>query len=132
MKQSHGSASQLSGAKKEAIDAYEKAISRAEKRLAVNPMENNVLAFSASYNAMAGHKETARNQIEKALALAPSEAEVRMQAALVYNQLGEVDHCLSSLEKAVALGYARQLIRDTPDFDHLHGNARFKKLAQIT
>ena len=120
-----------SGAKKEAIDAYEKAISRAEKRLAVNPTESNVLAFSASYNAMAGHKETARNQIEKALALAPSEAEVRMQAALVYNQLGEVDHCLSSLEKAVALGYARQLIRDTPDFDHLHGNARFKKLAQI-
>jgi serine/threonine protein kinase/tetratricopeptide (TPR) repeat protein len=121
-----------SGAKKNAIEAYEKAISRAEKRLAVNPMDSDVFAFSASYNAMAGHKEAARNQIEKALALAPSEAEVRMRAALVYNQLGELDHCLSSLEKAVALGYARQLIRDTPDFDHLHGNARFKKLAQIT
>lgn len=121
-----------SGAKKKAMDAYEKAISRAQKRLAVNPNESNVLAFSASYNAMAGHKEAARNQIEKALALAPSEAEVRMRAALVYNQLGEVDRCLSSLEKAVALGYARQLIRDTPDFDHLRGNARFKKLTQTT
>jgi tetratricopeptide (TPR) repeat protein len=120
------------GAKKKAIDAYEIAISRAGKRLAVNPMESNVLAFSASYNAMAGHTETARNQIEKALALAPSEAEVRMRAALVYNQLGDMDRCLSSLEKAVGLGYATQLIRDTPDFDHLHGNARFKKLAQIT
>lgn len=120
------------GAKKKAIDAYENAISRAGKRLAVNPMESNVLAFSASYNAMAGHTETARNQIEKALALAPSEAEVRMRAALVYNQLGDMDRCLSSLEKAVGLGYATQLIRDTPDFDHLHGNARFKKLAQIT
>lgn len=120
------------GAKSKAIDAYENAISRAGKRLAVNPMESNVLAFSASYNAMAGHTETARNQIEKALALAPSEAEVRMRAALVYNQLGDTDRCLSSLEKAVGLGYATQLIRDTPDFDHLHGNARFKKLAQIT
>jgi serine/threonine protein kinase/Tfp pilus assembly protein PilF len=118
--------------KKKAIDAYEKAISRAEKRLAVNPMEGNVLAFSAVYNAMVGHVETARNQIEKAVALAPSEAEVRMRAALVYNQLGEMDRCLSSLEKAVALGYATQLIRDTPDFDQLHSNARFKKLAQIT
>jgi len=54
-----------------------------------------------------------------------------MRAALVYNYLGDVDRCLSSLEKAVELGYARQVIRDTPDFDHLNGNARFKKLAQI-
>ena len=81
---------------------------------------------------MAGHLEIARNQLEKALALAPSEPEVRMRAALVYNRLGDMDRCLSSLEKAVELGYAKRVIRDTPDFDHLHGNARFKKLAQVS
>lgn len=119
-----------SGAKVKAVEAYENAISRAAKRLAVNPAESNIMAFSASYNAMAGHAEAARNQIERALALAPSEPEVRLRAALVYNRLGDMDRCLASLEKAIKLGYAKSVVLDTPDFDHLHGNAKFKEITQ--
>jgi eukaryotic-like serine/threonine-protein kinase len=114
-----------------AIAAYENAIARAEKKLEVNPKDTIVLAFLADYNAMSQNRQKAVEEIEQALALAPADGEVRMRAAIVYNQLGDTDRCLASLEKAVAVGYSAQTIRDTPDFDHLHGNAQFRALARL-
>jgi tetratricopeptide (TPR) repeat protein len=114
----------------QAIQAYERAIARAEKKLEVNPKDTTVLAFLADYNAMSGHHQKAVEQIEQAMALAPENGEIRVRAAIVYNQLGDVDACLVSLEKAVAIGYSPQVIRDTPDFDHLHSNSRFQVLVQ--
>lgn len=113
-----------------ATTAYENAIARATKRLEVNPKDDFTLAFLADYNAMVGHREKALEQIERALALAPSEGEVRMRAGIVYNKLGDSERCLASLEKAVEVGYSSQVIRDTPDFNHLRSNVRFKKLTE--
>jgi eukaryotic-like serine/threonine-protein kinase len=118
------------GRPSEAIAAYQKAIDRAEKKLEVNPKDSTVLAFSAEYNAMSGHRQKAVEQIEQALAFAPADGEVRLRAAIVYNQLGDTERCLASLEKAVALGVSAQVIRDTPDFDHLHSNSRFQRLVR--
>jgi serine/threonine protein kinase/tetratricopeptide (TPR) repeat protein len=114
-----------------AIAAYENAIARAEKKLEVNPKDTIVLAFLADYNAMSGHPKKAVQEIEQALALAPADGEVRLRAAIAYNQFGNTDRCLASLEKAVAVGYSAQVIRDTPDFDHLHNNPRFRALARL-
>ena len=114
-----------------AIAAYENAIARAEKKLEVNPKDTIVLAFLADYNAMSGHPKKAAQEIEQALALAPADGEVRLRAAIAYNQFGNTDRCLASLEKAVAVGYSAQVIRDTPDFDHLHSNPRFRALARL-
>jgi len=114
-----------------AIAAYENAIARAEKKLEVNPKDTIVLAFLADYNAMSRHRNKAVGEIEQALALAPADGEVRLRAAIVYNQFGDTDRCLASLEKAVAVGYSAQVIRDTPDFDHLHNNPRFRALARL-
>jgi tetratricopeptide (TPR) repeat protein/TolB-like protein len=117
--------------KSKAIAAYENAIARAEKKLEVNPKDTIVLAFLADYNAMSGHPKKAAQEIEQALALAPADGEVRLRAAIAYNQFGNTDRCLASLEKAVAVGYSAQVIRDTPDFDHLHNNPRFRALARL-
>jgi serine/threonine-protein kinase len=114
-----------------AMTAYENAIARAKKKLEVNPKDATVLAFSADYNAMSGHSDKAVEEIEQAMALAPADGEVRFRAAIVYNQLKATDRCLASLEKAVAAGYSPQVIRDTPDFDHLHDSPRFRALAQL-
>ncbi len=114
-----------------AIAAYENAIVRAEKRLEVNPNDAIVLAFLADYNAMSRHRNKAAKEIEQAIASAPADGEVRLRAAIVYNQFGDTDRCLASLEKAVAAGYSAQLIRDTPDFGHLHNNPQFRALAQL-
>jgi serine/threonine-protein kinase len=108
--------------------AYENAIARIGKKLEVNPKDALLLAFSADYDAMSGKRDKALAQIEHALALAPNDGEVRLRAAIVYNRFGDTNRCLSSLETATSLGYSPQLIRDTPDFDHLHTNARFRAL----
>jgi serine/threonine protein kinase/tetratricopeptide (TPR) repeat protein len=116
------------GQRPKAIAAYENAIKRAAKRLLVNPKDATVLAYSADYNAMSGHRTKAVQEIERALALAPADGEVRFRAAIAYNQFGETDRCLASLEKAITTGYSAQVIWDTPDFDHLHTNPRFRAL----
>ena len=115
----------------EAVAAYGKAIVICESKLQVNPKDATVLAFLADYNAMSQHHGKAVEQIERAIALAPEDGEVRLRAALVYNQLGDTEPCLASLEKAVAVGYSAEVIRDTPDFDHLHSNPRFRALAHL-
>jgi serine/threonine protein kinase/tetratricopeptide (TPR) repeat protein len=119
------------GRRSQAIAAYEKAITRAEKKLEVNPKDTTVLAFLADYNAMSRHPQKAVQEIEQALALAPADGEVRLRAAIVYNQLDDPERCLASLEKAVAAGYSAQAIRDTPDFDHFHRNPRFQALTHL-
>jgi serine/threonine protein kinase/tetratricopeptide (TPR) repeat protein len=116
------------GQRSKAIAAYDNAITRAEKRLKVNPKDTTVLAFLADYNAMTGHQKKAVQEIEQALALAPADGEVRLRAAIAYNQFRDTDRCLASLEKAVSVGYSAQVIWDTPDFDHLHNNPRFRAL----
>jgi thioredoxin-like negative regulator of GroEL len=80
---------------------------------------------------MSRHQQKAVEQIEKAIALAPEDGEVRFRAAIVYNQLGDTERCLASLETAVAGGYSAEVIRDTPDFDRLHSNLRFRALAHL-
>lgn len=114
-----------------AISAYEKAIAIGERKLQVNPKDTTVLAFLADYNAMSRHQQKAVEQIERAIALAPADGEVRLRAAVVYNQLGDTEGCLGSLEKAAAVGYSAAAIRDTPDFDHLHSNPRFRALVHL-
>lgn len=119
------------GSRAHSIAAYETAIARGDEKLRVNPKDTTVLAFLADYNAMSGHQQKAVEQIERAIALAPQDGEVRMRAAIIYNQLGDTERCLASLEKAVAAGYSAGVIRDTPDFDHLHSNARFRALTHL-
>ena len=119
------------GRRSEARTAYEKAIARANLKLEVNPKDAIVLAFLADYNAMSGHQQKAVEQIEQAMALASEDGEIRLRAAIVYNQLGDTERTLASLQKAVAVGYSAQVIRDTPDFDHLHGDPRFRALVHL-
>ena len=118
------------GQRSKAIEAYENAIKRVAKRLEVNPKDAIALAYSSDYNAMSGHPKEAVQEIERALALAPADGEVRLRAAIAYNQFGDTNLCLVSLEKAVAVGYSVQVIWDTPDFDHLHDDSRFRALTR--
>lgn len=119
------------GHSSEAVKAYEKAIFLAGKKLEVNPKDSTVLAFSADYNAMCQHRQIALRQIEQALALAPMDGDVRFRAAIVYNQFGDTERCLASLDKALAVGYSAKVIQDTPDFDRLRSNARFRRVVHL-
>ncbi len=109
--------------------AYGRAIELANESIQVNPRNAELISYIAGYYAMSGQHLAAVHDIQQALQISPDNAEVLASAAQVYKQLGETDECLRYLEKAVAAGYSATTIRDTPNFDSLHGQERFERLA---
>src|ERR1700692_1778787 len=111
-----------------ANSAYQKAIDLANARLQVNPRDALTLAFTADSCALMDQIGRAREKLARALETAPSDADVLFRAAILYNQFGNSDKTLDFLTKSVAAGYSRTVIRDTPDFDRLKDDARFRAL----
>ena len=68
------------------------------------------------------------DDLKRALSLASLNPEVQFNAALIHFQFGDTEQALDWLEKAVHGGYPSSWVRDTPNFDTLHANARFQKL----
>ena len=116
---------QIPPRRSEAFAAYRKAIELANARLQVNPRDPVLLAYASDYYAMLGEEKPARDLLNRALALASSDSDVLFRAAILYNHFGDMPRTLEYLEKAEAAGYPRNLVRDTPDFDHLRGDSRF-------
>jgi tetratricopeptide (TPR) repeat protein len=119
---------QIPSQRAEAKKAYQKAIDLANKRLDVNPRDAYILAFSADYYAMLDKESEAKEQLARALDAAPTNAEVLFRAAILYNHFKDNEKTLDFLAKSVAAGYSRTAVRDTPDFDHLESNIRFRAL----
>jgi tetratricopeptide (TPR) repeat protein/TolB-like protein len=119
---------QISERRAEAKSAYQKAIELAKLRLEVNPQDATILAFIADYYAMLDQEREAREQMARALQTAPEDADVLFRGAILYNHFGDSRKTLDFLTKSVAAGYSRTLIRDTPDFDHLKDDQRFRAL----
>jgi tetratricopeptide (TPR) repeat protein len=119
---------QIPARRAEAKSAYQKAIDLANARLEVNPRDALTLAFTADYCAMLDREGQAREKLGRALETSPSDADVLFRAAILYNHFGNSDKTLEFLAKSVAAGYSRTVIRDTPDFDRLKGEQRFRAL----
>jgi len=119
---------QIPDRRSEARRAYQKAIELAQSRLDVNPREASSLAFTADYYAMLDQERQARERLARALEIAPTDADVLFRAAIVHNHFGDKEKTLSLLAKSVANGYSRTVIRDTPDFDRLTDDRRFRAL----
>jgi tetratricopeptide (TPR) repeat protein len=116
------------GRRAEASRAYQTAISLALSKLEINPQAADILAYLADYYAMMEDRPSAFSYLRRALKGAPSDPEVLFRASLVYNHFSETEQALAVMEKAVAAHYSRTVIRDTPDFQPLQRNARFRAL----
>jgi serine/threonine protein kinase/tetratricopeptide (TPR) repeat protein len=119
---------QIPSRRTEAANAYRKAIELARPRLEVNPKDSFTLAFTADYYAMLNDERQAREQLGRALEIAPADPDVLFRAAILHNHFGDKTKTLDFLDKAVAAGYSRTVIRDTPDFDSLKDDLRFRAL----
>jgi eukaryotic-like serine/threonine-protein kinase len=119
---------QIPSRRTEAADAYRKAIELAKPRLEVNPKDSFTLAFTADYYAMVNDERPAREQLGRALEISPADPDVLFRAAILHNHFGDKAKALDFLEKSVAAGYSRTVIRDTPDFDSLQDDSRFRAL----
>lgn len=116
------------GHREEASAAYRTAITLARKKLEVNPKDANILAYIAVYSAMLEDRQQASADLHKALALAPTDPDVMFRAALVNNRNGDANQTIEWLKKSMDAGYSPTTVRDTPDFDHLNDNPRFRAL----
>jgi len=119
---------QIPARREEALSAYRKAIDLARPRLELNPKDSFTLAFIADYYALVDQEQQAREHMVRALQIAPTDADVLFRAAILYNHFRDAEKTLDFLRKSVAAGYSRNLIRDTPDFDHLKDDPRFRAL----
>ncbi|HEY6904375.1 MAG TPA: tetratricopeptide repeat protein, partial [Candidatus Acidoferrales bacterium] len=114
----------------QAEQAYRKTISLANQALRVNPRDAYALGVVAYCHAMLGERKPAFDYLRRGLKLAPQDSEMRFKAALIYNQFGDTAQALSWLMKALAGGFSSTIVRDTPNFDLLRSNPRFKALFQ--
>ena len=119
---------QIPSRRSEALHAYDKAIELANAKIEINPRDASALACVADYNAMLGKKAAAMADLHRALAAAPTDADVHFRAAILYNHFGDAGNTMKLLKQAVDLGFSANVIRDTPDFDHLKNDARVREL----
>jgi serine/threonine-protein kinase len=112
----------------QAGSAYRKALALGEEQRKINPRNPNMLSYLAEYHAMMGESAPARATIAQALQLAPNDPEVLCYAGMVYAQAGDNGKAIDALQHAIAAGYPPAGIRDTPNFDRLESDPRFKAL----
>jgi tetratricopeptide (TPR) repeat protein len=119
---------QIPARRAEATNAYQKALDLTNARLQVNPRDAVTQAFAADYNAMIDRESQAKEEMARALQGAPADADVLFRAAILYNHFGEADKAIDFLGKSVTAGYSRTVIRDTPDFERIREDRRFRAL----
>jgi eukaryotic-like serine/threonine-protein kinase len=120
------------GERQKARTAYEKAIALAKPELAVNSRDPDLLNALAKYYAMTDDRVHSLAYLNQAVAGSKSNKEVLFSAATIYNHFGDKGEALEWLGKALRAGYSPGMARQQPDFDNLHGDARFEDLLKST
>jgi tetratricopeptide (TPR) repeat protein len=116
------------GTRDRSAGAYQKALSLGEGERKVNPRNAHLLSYLAGYRAMIGEVRPSHENIAEALRLMPGDPEVLYYAGFVYAQLGEKEKAINALQRSVAAGYSPAIVRDTPNFEVLRDDPRFRAL----
>jgi eukaryotic-like serine/threonine-protein kinase len=114
--------------RREAEDAYKRAIELAQQTLAVNPRDAVTLGNLASYYSSLGNDELAVDSLNRALKIAPKDPDVLFDAALIYSGTSNGQLALRYIRMALDQGLAPTLVRDAPAFDSLRGSPQFDSL----
>ena len=113
-----------------AAQAYRQANSLALEALRVNRRDAYALGVLAYCNAMLENRKQALDYLDEGLQMAPEEPEMRFKAAIVYTQLGNASLGFEWLKKSLDVGFSPTIVRDTPNFDALRPDPRFKALIE--
>jgi Flp pilus assembly protein TadD len=119
---------QMSGREKDAVAAYQHAISLARLELSVNSKDPENLSKLAYYYARVGDRLKARDLAAQASAIGSDSIYVHYYVSLTLLEDGNVKGAMDALEKAVELGYPVQLVRTGPEFIKLREDKRFQRL----
>jgi serine/threonine protein kinase/tetratricopeptide (TPR) repeat protein len=123
-----GEAYYLDGKRSQAHVAFERGITIASGELAVNDHDPVLLRDLANYYAMVDDRDHAVAYLSRELDQSKSDKDALFSAAAIYNRLGDKGLALEWLSKALRAGYSPEMVRQQPDLDNLHGDARFEDL----
>ncbi|HMF95353.1 MAG TPA: winged helix-turn-helix domain-containing protein [Vicinamibacterales bacterium] len=113
----------------EGREATREGVRRAERVLALNPVDARALSMGSSNLAIVGQTERALEWSQRSLDLYPNDMSVLFNATCLRAILGMKEEALEVLERAVALGYGqRDWLEHDPDYDILRDDVRFHKL----
>jgi serine/threonine protein kinase/Tfp pilus assembly protein PilF len=117
------------GLKAEAIAAYRRGLSAAEKHLELHPDDSRALYFGANALSQLGEPTKSMEWAGRALQFEGEEPQVLYNVACVYALLGEADKAVDCLEKSVTLGWGqREWMQHDPDLASLRDHPRFRAL----
>jgi serine/threonine-protein kinase len=123
-----GEAYYLDGQRTKSHDAFEHAIAIAKGELAVNNRDPELLKALANYSCMVDDRAHSLAYISQAVEYSKSDKDSLFSAAIIYNHMGDKGQALEWLGKALRAGYSPGMVRQQPDLDNLHGDARFEDL----
>jgi serine/threonine-protein kinase len=112
----------------EAKRNYQHTIEMISPRAQLDPKDARTLVYLGGFLAMQGKNQEALQDAQKAVRETPMDPEVLFRAAVVCNQVGKPEQALIYLKKAVEQRYSKPVIRDSPEFQILQGNAEFQAL----
>jgi serine/threonine-protein kinase len=114
--------------KNNSLTTYQKAIDLAERQLAVNPQDANVLSSLAGYYAKINNRSKADSLLQKTALLKEYDVDVIFTVASVYEQLENRDKALDWIRTALQKGYSPFTIDHYPGLKKLRSDERYKKI----
>ena len=118
----------IPGGADKARTSYKQAISLAEKLLAVNPSDSDVLSSLAHYHSRIGDRVRAGAYLNTAIRNSPNDVDILLTACLIHLDAGEKRESLKWLEKAVQAGYPREQLIANPELAGLRAEPEFVRL----
>ncbi len=125
-----GNAYHWIGENDKAREAWQRTISLAQERLAVNPASVSALEYAAFGYAKLGEREPALSVIERLLDLERKSAETLRVIAKTYERLGERDSALNYIEKALVSEPALAPLETSEWLNNLRADPRYQALIQ--
>jgi len=120
----------IPGQTDKASPAYRQAASLAEKLLAVNSSDSDVLSSLALYHSRLGDAAGARQYLARALQVSPNDMDILRIACLVHLDSRESQEALKWLEKSVRAGYSREQLIANPELASLRSHPEFDRLVK--
>jgi tetratricopeptide (TPR) repeat protein/TolB-like protein len=114
--------------KRQAAEAYRRAVQLGEGRLSVNPNDAEALGRVALYLARLGEKNDAVVKIKRAVQLAPASRSVAWHAALTYELANQRDQALQAVRAVLKAGQPVQEVSHEPALAKLRADPRYAQI----
>ena len=119
---------QMENTRASSTEQYRRAITLAERRVAVNPNDGTTWIQLAFYHARLGDISRSAPCLNRALSLGTDDVFVQYYAALTEFEMHHTEATLERLNRAIRLGYPKQMVRAEPEFAHFTQDQRFQHL----